>query len=138
EDNEFRFQQLEGTGGGGPAPSGNSGALEPDRLPAVTPSGEMTTPAPIVTGGDAPMEGGFGQELGESSDPLVGTNQPGAGVLGGGAGGGVMGGDGGRPLDLSLDGGTQVSTGDASAQYEAGYDAIVRGDYAFAEDQFQQ
>ncbi len=25
-----------------------------------------------------------------------------------------------------------------TAQYQAGYDAIVRGDYAFAEDQFRQ
>jgi tol-pal system protein YbgF len=31
-----------------------------------------------------------------------------------------------------------LSDGDADAQYKAGYDAIVRGDYAFAEEQFRQ
>ena len=43
----------------------------------------------------------------------------------------------GRPLDLSSTAATPVN-GDAQAQYDAGYDAIVRGDYAFAEEQFRQ
>ena len=30
------------------------------------------------------------------------------------------------------------SNADAAAQYKAGYDAIVRGDFAFAEEQFRQ
>lgn len=31
-----------------------------------------------------------------------------------------------------------VTEADAAAQYKAGYDAVVRGDYAFAEEQFRQ
>jgi tol-pal system protein YbgF len=72
----------------------------------------------------APMHG----DIGDSSDPLLtgGVPQLGQGI------------DlAGRPLDLDLGNGTS-SSGDANAQYQAGYDAIVRGDYGFAEDQFQQ
>lgn len=141
-DNEFRFQQLEG----GAAPSLDTGSISPDRLPAqpspaaAPASGGLATPAPIEFGSGGAGQGDDGA-VGQSSDPLVGTNQMGGGVLGGGTGGGgtLTGSlDGSRPLDLSLDGGAQLSNGDATAQYEAGYDAIVRGDYAFAEDQFQQ
>jgi tol-pal system protein YbgF len=75
--------------------------------------------------------------MGESRDPLLGQgggavqlgtlNQSEAADIGKG-----------RPLNLSLDAGAQVSTGDARAQFDAGYDAVMRGDYAFAEDQFRQ
>lgn len=39
------------------------------------------------------------------------------------------------PLDLSLDGNGNA---DANAQFRAAYEAVVRGDYAFAEEQFRQ
>ncbi len=39
---------------------------------------------------------------------------------------------------LSLQGNGEISDGDAQAQYAAGYEAMTRGDYAFAEDQFTQ
>lgn len=43
------------------------------------------------------------------------------------------------PLDLGGGGGgSMISDADADAQYRAGYDAVVSGDYAFAEDQFRQ
>ena len=130
-DNEFRFQQLEGTAGIAAPPAGQSGAAEPDRLPADSTTTAGLPQAPVEVGTGEPMHdlAPLSTDIGESSDPLVGTNS---------MEGGVLGGAGSRPLDLSLDGGAQLSSGDATAQYQAGYDAIVRGDYAFAEDQFQQ
>ena len=142
EDNEFRFQQLEGGSGPGPTSSVDSNLSAPatDRLPSE-PAQLADSPgalAPIEVGSGEPMHGDHDPELGQSADPLVGTNQMGGGVLGGGTVGTVGSIEPGRPLDLSLDSGGQLSNGDAEAQYQAGYDAIVRGDYAFAEDQFQQ
>lgn len=140
-DNEFRFQQLEGGAAGKPqAAAPTDGATPSDVLPqdpAAT-ANALPDPAPLEPasatdpGAVQPMDG-----VGESADPLVGTNGAGNDTLGtlstedltlGGS----------RPLDLTLDGGGQVSSGDANAQYAAGYDAIVRGDYGFAEDQFTQ
>jgi len=141
EDNEFRFQQLEGGAGGKPEAATRSGGVtQPEALPQDPAATATTLPDPAPLDPAAPTDLGVGEpmeELGESADPLVGTNGAGAGTLG------TLGGDdltlgGSRPLDLSLDGGGQVSNGDANAQYAAGYDAIVRGDYAFAEDQFTQ
>ena len=44
-----------------------------------------------------------------------------------------------QPLDLSFDpNAVPLNDGDANAQYQAGYDAVVRGEYAFAENQFRQ
>ena len=132
EDNEFRFQQLEGGAGIAPPP-GNQGAVSPDRLPSdPTQTSALPDPAPLGGGQGAPME-----DLGDSADPLVGSNSMGADTLG------TLSGEdptlnGSRPLDLSLAGTAAISSGDATAQYQAGYEAIVRGDYAFAEDQFQQ
>lgn len=46
--------------------------------------------------------------------------------------------EGGQPLDLNFNPGTSISDADGDAQYAAGYEAIVRGDYLFAKDQFSQ
>ncbi len=43
-----------------------------------------------------------------------------------------------QALDLDFGAGQLVTEGDAEAQYRAGYDAVVQGDYAFAEAQFGQ
>ncbi len=43
-----------------------------------------------------------------------------------------------QALDLSSANLTLVTKADADAQYKAGYEAVVRGDYAFAEEQFRQ
>jgi tol-pal system protein YbgF len=156
EDNEFRFQQLEGGAGkksdavtqsGGATPAG---ALpqQPDTtlpapatqdrlpvsptpgLPTVTPDGAIaplpgeTVVDPTYPDADgAPMD-----DLGSSGDPLLGTGQGQTGV--------ELGTN--RPLNLTLDSTEKPVNGDAQAQYAAGYDAIVRGDYAFAEEQFRQ
>ena len=146
EDNEFRFQALEG--GAGPKPDAATqpgGLTQPEALPqdpATTPvdpnvapmtdipeqgvqplPGEVEFDPTFTDGSAAPMD-----SVGESADPLVGT----------GASGGVDLATG-QPLDLSYDP-AAVDTGnpDADAQFAAGYQALSSGDYAFAEDQFSQ
>jgi tol-pal system protein YbgF len=138
EDNEFRFQQLEGGAGKKPeAATQSSGATPVEALPQAEPATETTTlpaPEPLVEGtndaGDPIVDDG----LGDSADPLLGSNQNGGGTLGTLDTNSLD----GRPLDLTLDSGQALSDGDANAQYQAGYDALVRGDYAFAEDQLTQ
>ena len=156
DDNEFRFQQLEGGAKAGAGkkteaatPSGGvtpTDALpqpaqgnQPTEVPAPSPADSAPPPAltaadgtvlpPADVGapasGEVPMDG----DVGQSADPLVGTN---------GANGSATALGTGRPLDLNLNSSQALSDGDATAQYQAGYDAIVRGDYAFAEDQFRQ
>lgn len=145
EDNEFRFQQLEGGAGGKPdAATRSGGVTQPEALPqapaTTADAPPLAAPAPLAPSDvDAPKPdlGEPTDNVGESADPLLGTGTEGTSTLG------TLDGEdltlgGSRPLDLSLDGGNSVSNGDADAQYAAGYDAIVRGDYAFAEDQFQQ
>jgi tol-pal system protein YbgF len=157
EDNEFRFQALEG--GAGPKPDAATqpgGATQPEALPQDTnavPTDADSVPVdangvPVDANGvpitDIPEQGvqplpgevefdptfddGSGDALGESADPLVGT----------GAAGGV---DltTGQPMNLSFDPAAANSGNpDADAQFAAGYDAFTKGDYAFAEDQFSQ
>lgn len=43
-----------------------------------------------------------------------------------------------QALDLDFGAGQLVTDADAEAQYRAGYDAVIQGDYAFAEAQFGQ
>ena len=143
EDNEFRFQQLEGT-----APVGKpqaavptdgvtpSDALPQEQTPAVadaTPTDQLpATPdqpidAPDLPASDLQMDG----SLGQSADPLLngGTDElgtlPDDGVLN-------------QPLDLTFDGVAEPSSGDAKAQYDAAFNAMQRGDYGFASEQFTQ
>ncbi len=152
DDNEFRFQQLEGGGAGkteaapqsggampaGEAPQPDTGTLPTDSN-AAPPQGEVQPdvngpPAevppqdgiPVIS--DEPMHG---DTLGDSADPLLGQGQPGETVTG------TLG-ENSVPLNLNLDGGPALEDGDARAQYAAGYDAFTRGDFAFAEDQFRQ
>lgn len=142
EDNEFRFQQLEGGAGGKPqAAAPTDGATPSNTLPqtpaqqapatAATPEAPATA-APMDDLPLADLNGEPMDSVGDSADPLLkgGVDQLGT----------MTGEDplGGRPLDLSLGGGGEISNGDATAQYDAGYDAMTRGDYAFAADQFQQ
>lgn len=154
DDNEFRFQQLEGsapkagagkktdaaTQSGGVTPAGSlpqpaqgeqtteAPATADSVPPAQTASdGKVLPPADVgaPVSGEVPMDG----DVGQSADPLVGTNGENGGATALGTG---------QPLDLSLNSSQALSDGDAAAQYQAGYDAIVRGDYPFAEDQFRQ
>ncbi len=145
DDNEFRFQQLEGGGAGKTEAAPQSGGATPSAEAPQPDTGTQTPPDPNAppasdvqpgvsgsltetpAGGDAPTD-----DLGDSADPLLGQGQS------GGTASGTLGGPNGVPLNLSLDGGQALEDGDAKAQYAAGYDAIVRGDYVFAEEQFRQ
>lgn len=130
QDYEFRFQELEGTGGGA------SQVAPPS-------SGTTTTPAPV--GADEsrlPAETPTAStDVGNTLDPMV--IEPGnteAGTLGS------------LPADLfeqplpeegiageaSLGPSDRVSDADAQAQFNAGFDAMQRGDFEFAEVQFSQ
>jgi tol-pal system protein YbgF len=148
EDNEFRFNQLEGGDSGeSEAVTTSGGETQSDRLPPEPDQGsiadeEMAYPDAEVVIGDEDVVGddfyigteddlyesqvfGDGSTQGPPPAPL-GETLPSA------------------PLDLSFDpsasqdGTSRSGAGDASAQYQAAYDAVVRGDYAFAEDQFGQ
>jgi tol-pal system protein YbgF len=141
EDNEFRFQALEGgTPGKRPAATQTDGATPSEALPQDQDNAPMTEipeqgvkplPGeaefdPTFTDGSVPPDA-----LGNSGDPLLGT---GNGQVGAALGTGA-------PLDLSFDpNAPAANTGDADAdaQYNAGYEALTRGDYSFAEDQFSQ
>ncbi|HEV2518290.1 MAG TPA: tol-pal system protein YbgF [Devosia sp.] len=151
EDNEFRFQELEGGAGGKPqAAAPTDGVTPSDTLPqspaqeapavAATPDASVAAPPaddlPLADLDGEPMEGEPMDALGDSSDPLLRGGIDQLGTLPEGAD--TLGLDGGRPLDLTLGSGGEISSGDAKAQYDAGYDAMTRGDYAFAADQFQQ
>ncbi|MHA6690812.1 hypothetical protein [Devosia sp. A449] len=145
EDNEFRFQALEGGAGGKTeAATQPGGVTQPEVLPQdpnAVPADENGVPLTVIPEqGVQPLPGEIEfdptfddgaaptDELGESADPLVGT----------GARGGV---DlvTGQPLNLSYDPAAAKSgDADADAQFAAGYDALVKADYAFAEDQFGQ
>ncbi len=143
EDNEFRFQQLEGGAGGKPQAATDPATAPAQQLPQTQNETETGSIQQLPATPDAlpqlATEGtpGEGQpmdfDLGDSQDPMLNGGQ---GTLGSLDEGVNLGGS--RPLDLTLDSGGRVSSGDAKAQYDAGYEAIVRGDYAFAQEQFQQ
>lgn len=168
EDMDFRFKALEGGAGkkteavtqsDGATPSGAlpqdqaapagapdaAPATEDNRLPeapvqvpakapadagVLPPVGAALPPvAPDGTTGEAvPMD-----DLGDSADPLLGVGIGEEAPLGTLSAEDLK----GKSLDLDL-GSAPVENGDAAAQYQAGYEAILRGDYAFAEDQFRQ
>jgi tol-pal system protein YbgF len=150
DDNEFRFQQLEGGAGkkseavthsGGATPPGASPqatteAKPIEAKPAATAGADATpAPAPLVDEnkpGTVPPAS-VGDGLGDSQDPLVGKGGAESTTLGT-----IPAGQDGKPLNLNLDSSQPISNGDAIAQYKAGYDAITRGDYPFAADQFRQ
>jgi tol-pal system protein YbgF len=155
EDNEFRFQQLEGGAGGKPqAAAPTDGVTPSDTLPQTQPPQDnaavvapstpaietppadaMATDLPQLGSDGMPMDGASMDSLGDSSDPLL---RGGIDQLGTMNEDDALSLENGRPLDLNLDSSAEISNGDAKAQYEAGYEAMTRGDYAFAEDQFGQ
>lgn len=134
-DNEFRFQELEGGGPGKTEAATESGGVMPsaelpqDQTTATVPADPALQPVPGLetpVAGDplgTPMHADLpGADLGESQDPLVGTGDMGVGQLG----------------PLTLDPGATAPDPDADAQFAAGSEAMTRGEYGFAEDQFRQ
>jgi tol-pal system protein YbgF len=141
-DDEFRFQALEGGAGKKPEaaaqPSGatpgsalpqTDTAIDPTQLPSPTPLEPAAADAGAAADTGAP--GAPDDGLGESADPLVGSNKMDGGTLG------TLD-QGARPLDLTLGASQEISNGDANAQFAAAQDAILRGDYPFAEEQLRQ
>lgn len=146
EDYEYRLQQLEGTApvGKPQAAVPTDGVTPPDALPqeqnpvvsADTPVDQLqSTPdrlpadladAPELSAEDVPMDG-----IGESADPLLRGGIDQLGTLNESDDFANV------PLDLNLPQ-TALSSGDAKAQFEAGRDAMNRGDYAFASEQLSQ
>lgn len=125
EDYEFRFEQLEGGRLGKTEAAPQSGS---ETLTGGLPQSEILTTPESIDPNDPnividPLAEGF--ELGSPGQPL-GTLPADALDLSG------------QPLDLSAGTGSLVTEADATAQYRAGYEAVVRGDYVFAEDQFRQ
>lgn len=143
EDNEFRFQALEGGAGGKTeAATQAGGAMRPEALPQSPGADEESTvpmtdipeqgvkPLPGEVEFDPTFDDGSAatDELGESADPLVGTGATGGLDL-------IT----GQPLDLSYDpAASRTGNADADAQFAAGYEALSQGDYPFAEEQFGQ
>lgn len=139
EDNEFRFQQLEGGGVGKPQATAPTDGVTPSQPLSPDPSQTATSTPPAATDPAQPALPGDGNgppmdfALDDSQDPLLGGGVDQLGTLTE---------DQltiapSRPLDIDQSGGL-ISAGDAAAQYQAGYDALTRGDYAFAEEQFTQ
>lgn len=142
EDADFRLQQLEGGGAGKTdAATQPGGVTRPEVLPQDPAQTESDVPmTDIPEQGVRPLPGeaefdptftdrsAYPDALGESADPLVGTGQGGGVDL-------VT----GQPLNLSFNPNADASgNADADAQYRAGYEALLAGDYVFAEEQFAQ
>lgn len=172
EDNEFRFQQLEGGGSGKIEAATQSGG---DR-PSAELSQNQTLSAPIDAGvqeagmqeagvtenllssvdgseqlpeagfspdniPDAQIEDGFGDQVLEDQVLVEGavaslqlpdqnrfSNQVSPSSQG----------LSGQGLNLNFENDSLATIGDANAQYKAGFDAVMEGDYQFAQDQFRQ
>lgn len=148
QDTEARLQALEGGSGNGAA-APESGGVTPSvgvpqtQAPQTTIPEGGVVPLPGEVEFDPTFEGGSEApdgNLGQSGDPLLGTGEGAEGVTLGSLPADQLS-DGGQeaatPLNLSLGANAPLNP-DAEAQYAAGYDALVRGDYAFAEEQFRQ
>ncbi len=155
EDTDFRFKQLEGGGSGKTEAAAQSGGDRPvGELPQDQETGshlplDLSGSGVLVSSGQASGDAARAETGLPDGSATEGDGPDFAGeegiVLGGDGigtfdpasdGGDVLG--GGDVPGLDFDPGALVSQGDADAQYSAGYDAIVRGDYEFAESQFRQ
>lgn len=136
DDNEFRFKQLEDkTSGkktdaapqtGSVTRSGGTPQTKDQSRAKPGAANDLTPPGGTDVG--AAGSGGSDKQLGAPPHPLGTLSEQDLKNLGV---------DGGA-LNLEYDPNAQTSNADAEAQYKAGYDAVTRGDYAFAEDQFRQ
>lgn len=139
KDTDFRLKALEDAKGGARGKT-EAGTQSGGAMPAgVSPQGK--TPDIEALPGPATASGGLnsGDGLGPSLDPLVGKGRPGAppdsetvplGTLPANA----LDQSAQQPSSPAV--GDASSNGEAASEYKAGYDAIVSGDYAYAEAQF--
>ncbi len=120
EDYEFRFEQLEGGGLGKikAAPSSDS-ALAVNEVSPKENNINLTPPNSTNETQAIGLEHSIaGQPLGALPNEQINLSS--------------------QALDLSVATVDIVTSADANAQYSAGYDAVKRGDYSFAEEQFRQ
>lgn len=151
QDNDFRFKQLEGGRGGTPAgkpeAAGQSGGVTPSQITPQSQTNARPAQQLSSVGGASAGDG-----LGGSLDPLVGKGKPGTPL---GSEEVPLGPPTGRPVTsnpaaAAADAGAapapkqQASlspaagtTPAAQAEYKAGYDAIVKGDYPAASAAFK-
>ncbi|MGR9212950.1 tol-pal system protein YbgF [Rhizobium leguminosarum] len=141
EDNEFRFQQLEKTGGAGGATKAPVKKSETDAAPAASggddiakviqaPQGAETAPSTSV-----PENSGLGQppkELGsidfdQSGNPIGGSVDENATI-----------GSGPIPEANTKTPQQTASLGSEADQYKAAYGHVLSGDYSTAEQEFTQ
>lgn len=166
EDNDFRFQQLESGLGKTDAVIQSGGAMPVGESPQSG-NDPVAGPTDPVTGMNDPIgepldtelagselgtpmdEGLMVDPLDPSDDLTLGSDEefeplfdgPLTLDLGGDSGidfgqstiSGV-----GQALSLDFDPGQLINDGDAEAQFQAGYDAVIQGDYDFAIAQFSQ
>lgn len=136
ETTDGRLQALEG-GAGTTAPAANAGspasatpATDGSAPPTEIPA-QGVQPLPGEAEFDPTFDDGSGaasEQVGQSSDPLVGSGSAGGVDLATG-----------QPLDLGFDPRAPATgNADADAQFRAGYEALVSGDYEFAAEQFGQ
>ncbi|HHG90438.1 MAG TPA: tol-pal system protein YbgF [Devosia sp.] len=141
EDTEFRFQQLEGGASGKTdAATRSGGAMLSGGLPqdnglanevaGGTPHDANPT-SPVDLGGEALPSSAEGLDA-DSSGFIFGAD----GDRLGGSTANIT--QGGQALELDFDPGTLVTDADADAQYSAGFEALMQGDYLFAQNQFRQ
>ena len=148
QDNEFRFQQLEDGGlGETDAVTPSGGETPAERLPQENdPQPQSNTDIPTVIDplvGDSDLVDGaeLGGEDNLYARDVFGPEGPQTenGVVMGAPEGPLGSTPPSQPLDLNFNpDAPPINNGDANAQYQAGYDAVVRGEYAFAENQFRQ
>ncbi|QQR39688.1 tol-pal system protein YbgF [Devosia rhizoryzae] len=121
-----RLQEAQnGAAASQPAAAPQTPASPDDAAPATEIPAQGVQPLPGEVEFDPTFDDGT---AGESADPLVGTNAAGGVDLATG-----------QPLDLAFDPAANPSgNADADAQFRAGYEALVAGDYDFAEEQFGQ
>ncbi|WP_164730366.1 tol-pal system protein YbgF [Pelagibacterium montanilacus] len=139
EDNEFRFQQLEDGGLGETEAATQSGGVTPTEVlpPETQPESDASIQGANVLSGDEDL---IGEAQIGSEDELYASDVFGEDGVVLGAPEGPLGTTApSDPLDLSFDPvDAEAPDADAAAQYQAAYDAVVRGEWAFAEDQFRQ
>lgn len=140
------------TQSGGVTPSVESPQVKTAQPGRRQATGDITAlPSPAASGANnngqaGKQAGGNGTSedgLGGSLDPLVGKGKANAPLASETAPLGEMPavdlrGAGNAPLNLGYTGTDKPVNPDAAAVYKAGYDAVVRGDYKFARDQFQR
>ncbi|WP_189427309.1 tetratricopeptide repeat protein [Devosia pacifica] len=156
EENAQLFRQMQGGGGAPPAVTEQLPAPDGQGVEIEVPNTDIPEQGVVPLPGEIEFDPRFddgseplpsdqdyeqlNEDLGAvspdevSADPLIGTGQAGIATLGDLP----VERDLQQPLDLNFTPASIDQSADASAQFNAGYEAMMSGDFAFAEDQFRQ